>query len=155
VILIEQAVLDGPREVKLFLSEGNLGDHRVYEAEEKRPAVCVKGTSLDEYFQNFDCTIDLIKMDVQGAEMNALKGMHQVLQNNKNIIVLIEFWPSGLSSAGTDPCEVIRFLQDRGFSFSNVKEPNEEIPASVLLDYARKERRRHSARHLDLICMRR
>ncbi len=42
-------------------------------------------------------------MDIQGFEHKALLGMRNILKTNHNIKVLMEFWPYGLTKAGTGP----------------------------------------------------
>lgn len=67
--------------------------------------------------------VDFIKMDIQGAELKALKGAERVLQQNKNIKLLLEFSPyclvrcSGLNA----PTELISFLITHGFRIKDVK----------------------------------
>ncbi|MGA9762860.1 MAG: FkbM family methyltransferase [Gaiellaceae bacterium] len=63
-----------------------------------RPAVAiVPSVSLDEYFGRQE-TVDLIKMDIEGAEAKALPGMKRLLTESRPVIVL-EFhreagWPA-------------------------------------------------------------
>ena len=45
-------------------------------------------------------TVDLIKLDLQGYELHALRGAKRVLSENPAIKLLLEFWPHGLESAG-------------------------------------------------------
>lgn len=65
---------------------------------------------------------DLITMDVQGAERPGFDGANQTLRRN-DVKILMEFWPSGLRSIGTDPRELIRKLYDYGFVITIMDEP--------------------------------
>jgi hypothetical protein len=60
--------------------------------------------------------VDFIKIDVQGFEMNVLKGCRRVLMENRDISILLEFWPFGLRQASVDPSEVLEFTKALGFS---------------------------------------
>jgi FkbM family methyltransferase len=155
VILNQKAVLDQPRQVNLFLSGENLADHRVYDAAHDRAAVSVEGVCLDEELAGESGKVTLVKMDVQGAEMAVLKGMEQVMKSNPHMTLLMEFWPHGLSMAGTDPLEVLDHLTRHGFSFFDVKNPQRSFEWDTLKAYARTEKRQDSARHMDLLCRRR
>lgn len=53
------------------------------------PVMQLAATSLDAYFSH-NTRIDLIKMDIEGAEADALKGMRQLLRRCQPI-VLVEF----------------------------------------------------------------
>jgi len=58
---------------------------------------------------------DVIKMDVQGAEMLALAGAPGVL-SHRPLKIFFEFWPYGLHQLGTEPVELLAFLIGKGFT---------------------------------------
>ena len=48
-------------------------------------------TSLDEWFDcNYYSSVDILKLDLQGSEINALKGAKKLLEKNKIKIILCE-----------------------------------------------------------------
>lgn len=57
--------------------------------------------------------IDVIVMDVQGAELLVLQGMGDSLQRIDSII--FEFWPYGLRKTGSSPNELRQLLHQQGF----------------------------------------
>ena len=99
----------------VFKSSANAGDHRTFAPPGARTKECVKQIALDDYFQPGQ-RIDFIKMDIQGAEGAALKGMRRVLTENPGLLLMMEFWPWGLRQAAFDPLAVLQDLQDLGFA---------------------------------------
>jgi Methyltransferase FkbM domain len=62
--------------------------------------------------------LDLLKVDVQGFEIEVLLGAQETLRNNPGLTVVFEFWPYGLRQAGRHPQELLDLLQSAGFSIS-------------------------------------
>jgi FkbM family methyltransferase len=53
------------------------------------------------------------KVDTQGYEMQVLTGMEQHLERYSDWLIKMEFAPNWLSSQGTDPLELLRYLAQR------------------------------------------
>lgn len=70
----------------------------------------IETTTLDDYVRQHGLSVDLIKMDIQGAEPAALQGMRRTLVENENIILVMEFQPSGLIAFGVDPEDFLQRL---------------------------------------------
>jgi FkbM family methyltransferase len=100
VVLVPKAVADRNGAAQLFRSRDNQGDHRLHAACEERPAVDVETIRLDDYFTDASVRLSLIKMDIQGAEGQALAGMRQVLARSPEVRIVCGFWPHGLHRAG-------------------------------------------------------
>ena len=66
----------------------NIYDHC---GQEGKP-VLVNTVTLDEFLKELDIVVDFIKMDIEGAEVLALKGMDRTLTENQNIKLIIEFF---------------------------------------------------------------
>jgi FkbM family methyltransferase len=73
--------------------------------------------------------VDLIKIDVEGAEMEVLDGMHEILYQNKRLQLSVEWFPAAMINAGYAPLDLPNRLLDLGFG-----------PVSVLDDCAMKIR---------------
>jgi FkbM family methyltransferase len=116
VRLNQLAVSDKTGESLLYISKELNVDHRAYPTEgETRKAISIQSTTLDNYFPPGE-RVDLIKMDIQGYELHALRGAERVLADNPRVILLLEFWPFGLKQAGTSGTAVASFLRARRFS---------------------------------------
>merc|ERR1719277_1253714 len=55
--------------------------------------------------------IDVLKVDVEGYEMGALRGAEQLLASGRVHYLVVEFHPGMLGSTGTDPLGLLAFLQ--------------------------------------------
>ena len=111
------AISDFSGNTKLYLSKINPGDNRlssecIYETDDKREITEVAVTTLDDYLD--DCSIDLIKIDVQGAELGVINGAIKTIKNYHPDMI-IEFWPIGLTSHGTNPRDLLLTLERLGY----------------------------------------
>jgi FkbM family methyltransferase len=112
----ELAVSDKTGRSLLYVSDKLNVDHHTYPMEgESRKTIPIKSITLDDYFAA-GSRVDLIKMDIQGFELHALRGAKRVLQENPHIKLLLEFWPFGLKQAGGSADELLSFLEDQSFS---------------------------------------
>lgn len=78
-------------------------------------------TTLDLFCEqrNID-RIDLIKMDIEGAELRALRGGVETIRRLKPVI-LIELNPDTLGRDGCSVRDVVVFLEDLGYAIYNVR----------------------------------
>jgi hypothetical protein len=75
--------------------------------------------ALDDYFTPGQ-RVDLIKMDIQGYELHALRGANRVQADNPTAKLLLEFWPCGLKQAGANWMDLIDALQTKDMSISQI-----------------------------------
>ncbi len=114
--------------LQLYISAENAGDHRVYNSEDqRRAALSIRAVRLDDYFADDIPLIDLLKMDIQGAEGHALQGMEKLLRCRPPRAVLTEFWPEGLKRAGSDAPAMLRLLETHGYRLALLDERNSVI----------------------------
>ena len=131
--LNQAAVGDRSGSIRLFVSNDLNVDHRTFDSGDGRKAIDVPVISLDEYFTPGH-RIDFIKIDVQGYEMSVLQGAKRVLAENRNIKVLMEFWPYGLAKAGVAPSSVIELIKSLGFEIRTTSDPNGAFFVGASLD---------------------
>jgi len=123
---IHAAVGAASGEAFVFKSSANAGDHRTFASSGGRAKESVKQIALDDYFPPGQ-RIDFIKMDIQGAEGAALKGMKRVLTENPGLLLIMEFWPFGLMQATVDPLAVLEELQSLSFSLEWIDDAAKEL----------------------------
>jgi FkbM family methyltransferase len=122
VVLERKAVTSRTIKTRLYLSPRAKGDHRSYDPHDGRESVEIDGVALDDYFRGFERPIAAIKIDIQGAEMDAVLGMKALLDRSPGVLLFTEFWPEGLRTCGADPAAYIDFFVDRGFEVLNIDE---------------------------------
>ncbi|MCK9375551.1 MAG: FkbM family methyltransferase [Syntrophobacterales bacterium] len=89
--------------------------------------ITVEVKTLDNLLKNDNCNnVDMIKIDVEGAELKVLKGSYQTLTKNHDIIVLVDIHPT----LGVDPNEVGNSLRELGFDLYQMVAPF-NIPLNV------------------------
>lgn len=106
--LINKAVSDTTGVLKIYLSKMLNVDHRTYAIDDYSEVKEIDAITIDDYLATVgNPVIDFIKMDIQGYEMAAVKGMLQTLQKNKNVKIISELWPFGLRKAGSSAAELL------------------------------------------------
>lgn len=77
----------------------------------------IETITLDDFMSNQKINkVDLIKMDVEGAEMLALAGMEQTIKKNDNIKMIIEYFPLLIEKMGSSPEEfLMTLIKTHGF----------------------------------------
>ncbi len=121
VTIVAKAATQQTGKLRLFLSGSTTVDHRIYDTP-GRVSIEIDSVALDEYFSDFKGRIDVVKIDVQGAELSALLGMQRLLETHADIKLFTEFWPTGLVRCGNTPQSYLEFLARLGFSFLLVDE---------------------------------
>lgn len=153
VILIQKAISNKNGKLNLYLNENNGGDHRLYAPKnEKRKAIIVESVRIDDYFKDFKKDINLIKIDIQGAEWEAIQGMDKLLNQNKKINLVTEFWPRGLKRGGINPREYIKFLKDKNFKIYEIDESKEKIVLFNINKFLKKHIIKKE-KHTNLFCI--
>lgn len=126
----QSAVSDVVETVELHASTYNTGDHQLFH-QGRRNTIKVSCTTLDEYFSESK-RVDVIKMDVQGAEAACFRGMRSVLKENQNIQVVWELSPAQLEDAGSNADELLLWLKALGFKFVIVDDATGSVQQSTV-----------------------
>jgi FkbM family methyltransferase len=114
VTVVHAAVSDKSGTLQLFIADDLNVDHHSYDSGDGRGSVTVDAISLDDYFGD-GSRVDIVKIDVQGAEMGVLNGALKLLAKNPHLEMLLEFWPWGLRNAGASAEAFLRFFAERDY----------------------------------------
>ena len=133
VTAFQKAVSDKNGKAKLYICDYDSGHHTINQSrgleaysrgrEIKIEEMNIETTRLDDFFKGKEELIDVIKMDVEGAEALALLGMDKILRKNKKLKMFVEFFPLLIKSMGNSPEEFIqKLLKDYQFSIYVIPE---------------------------------
>jgi len=150
VVLIKKAVSNKTGKIKLYISEIGSKDHKIYDLNSGRHFIEIESIRLDDYFKDYDGKIDLIKMDIQGAEPSAIQGMAGLLNKNKDVKIITEFAPSLIKKSGAKPEEYLKALMEHGFKLYDINEGFRLTNISELLEAYASE----AGKITDLLCIR-
>lgn len=126
VVTNNKAVGPKTEKLKIYTSKELNVDHRTYKPEEYDEEIEIDSVSIDDYL-NTDLNVNFVKMDIQGFEMQAVKGMAKTLSQNKDIKLVSEFWPYGLKTSGSSVIEYFEHLSNLGFKCYLLKGKNLEL----------------------------
>lgn len=83
----------------------------------------VELVTIDEWARaNGDLTIELMKFDIQGVELQALKGATRTLKES-TLLIYIEIWFNCPYSGGANYSEIDIFLREHGFMLYDIYGP--------------------------------
>lgn len=153
VITVNKAISDRRGKAKFYIHKYH-DRSSLYKNYNSVREVIVDTISLDEYFEDKAYKIDLIKMDIEGAEMFALEGMTQILANNRDLKIITEFYPLALEKAGCPPAEFLKALTSYGFRLYRINERDCSITYVNLNDLVN-EAETGRLRSTNLLCVRR
>ena len=134
VMLHDEAVSDRNGTTRLFTDNNNMGDSRIGNV-----GVSVRMVALDSVLKKE--RVGIVKMDIQGAELLAIRGMKRLLQRS-NAALFVEFCPSLLRECGTKPAELLSTLNELGYVCYYIDEINRGITKMTneeLLEIAAKD----------------
>jgi FkbM family methyltransferase len=75
-------------------------------------------------------SIDVVKVDAEGTDHLALKGMEQVLKTSAETTVIVEFWPNLETLGGDAPVDVVEYYRQFGFDLSVLREDGRTQPTT-------------------------
>jgi FkbM family methyltransferase len=112
VVCFPWAVSDSSRIVDLYLSAGNSGDHRIYGEGEHVP---VRAVALDE-LAALRPPVDVVKIDVQGAEEAVFRGAERLLAASPGALVAVEFSVHEATAFGSEPRALLGYYRSLGYT---------------------------------------
>jgi FkbM family methyltransferase len=114
-------------------SAGSLGDRGLEELHDDEEVLEVRAVPLDVILADVP-RVDLIKIDVEGAELQVVTGLAETLSSNPEVTVMFEWSPGQLEMVGDSPAALIGLMRDHGFSFRLMERGLAKISDNELLE---------------------
>jgi FkbM family methyltransferase len=95
--------------------------------------VKVHAVSLDDYFADKPGKLDVIKVDVEGAEPAVFEGARRTFAKNRDVKILCEWSPDQMATARQDPAHLVELWAEQGFRAHVLHTGLNEVPLRSLL----------------------
>ncbi len=139
--VVGMAVTDAPGTVILHQLNQRQGDSSLFDFSEDQLAFAgdqatkleVPATSLDAFFDKNE-PIDLIRMDVEGAEPLVFEGMRRIIERSPRMKIMLEFFPERIQRSGHQPAKFLESIKAMGFRIQTVGSRGclHQLPIDVL-----------------------
>ncbi|MNJ59504.1 hypothetical protein D3C77_551910 [compost metagenome] len=87
-------------------------------------------TTLDIIFNAGDSKLpDVVKSDTQGSEAKILRGASSLFNKGWRPIMILEFWPFGLTQSGDDPLQLWEKIVGLGYATYELSENSPTLKA--------------------------
>jgi FkbM family methyltransferase len=124
VVIVPRALSDAEGVATFYETRSTIGSSLIERADAK--AHRVETTSVDALLAERDVSLLLVKLNIEGAEHLALRGMRETLARVDTVAILIEVNPPLLAAGGTDVDAMLDALRSQGFTVSYVDLPTQE-----------------------------
>lgn len=137
------AICDTERTLTLFRRVGRAGNTSVHKVgndllnklgEEASEAFEVQGTTIDKQAAFFAGKIDIMKIDIEGAEPLAFDGASEVIAKNPGLQIVMEWSPGQIRAAGFDIANFVSRLSELGLGFHRLDPAATAITRDELLN---------------------
>ncbi|MFQ6030042.1 MAG: FkbM family methyltransferase [Dehalococcoidia bacterium] len=116
-VVVPKAVSDTCGTALLHLNELYSGAYSLFPTRNTTNTVEIETVTSDAFFQGLNWpTVDLLKMDVEGAEYHTLVGMRELLRRNPGAKLIVEFTPATLARNGIAPEALLELLKELGLT---------------------------------------
>jgi len=129
------AVYEDTRTLEFVMPEHFAGNSSLALDDRRReaPRIEVETISLDEYFAGRDMRADLVKVDVEGAELFVFRGMRKLVAANPALVVVCE-WSQADMGDHYDPSDLLDEIAAHGFDTFHIGAEVRPIGRAELLD---------------------
>jgi FkbM family methyltransferase len=114
--IVGLAASDRAGTLPLYQNPENKGDNRLYPDPLLQGEEHVGADTLDSICRGAGiASAQFVKIDVQGAEAQVVRGGAGLLGASAQCVLMTEFWPYGLARCGDDPVDYLEMLGALGF----------------------------------------
>jgi FkbM family methyltransferase len=113
-------------------SLGSAGAEALARLGDTEEMVEVHAVALDDLLADVP-RVDVIKVDVEGAEVHVFTGLARTLDANRDITIMFEWSPEQITGVGDDPGDLVALLEGHGFRFRLLEDGLAPIDRARLL----------------------
>ena len=130
IVATRMAVSDQQGCSTLYVSALDSGRHSMYRhGLPERGSAPIETTTLDSFLASEGWpSVDLVKIDVEGAEVTVLDGMTHLMEECAGLRLIIEFNPALLQDGGVTPLEFLERLISLGWGVQIIEGANGLLP---------------------------
>ena len=132
IVPVQKAVSNKVGAATFYLHPNQVG-HSFYPETlgRSKTAITVETTTLDQFLAEQGWPpVQMVKMDIEGAEPAALEGMAEVLKRCGDLRLIFEYIPRILLRAGQEPRQFLERVNGLGFTIQNVTDDHGVQPLS-------------------------
>jgi FkbM family methyltransferase len=115
------AVTGGTGTALLHLARQDTSQSSIVFARDAVDSVRVATVALDEHLPS-EREVSVVKIDVEGAEIEALSGMERTLASSPDVTLFIEVNPMALQAASSSTENLLERVRDLGFDYRLIDE---------------------------------
>jgi FkbM family methyltransferase len=113
-------------------SAGAMSADALEHLQDEQESIDVEAVTLDELLDQVP-HIDVMKIDVEGSEVQAFRGMTKTLDRNPGIKIMFEWSQGQIDLVGDRPTELLDLLQSRGYGFRQLDVTMASVTAEELI----------------------
>jgi FkbM family methyltransferase len=114
-------------------SVGSVGSSGLADLDDTEEVVDVEAVPLDDLLAALD-RVDVMKVDVEGAELQVFTGLDRTLRANPAVTIIFEWSPAQLEALGDRPVALLDLLSSHGFQYRLIEEDLATIESARLLE---------------------
>lgn len=123
ILPVNLAVSDKTGKTKMYHNPFRSSSDRIYQKDSLNKPVDWKAeeiecTRLDDFIKG---KVDLLKIDIEGAEPLAIEGARRIVKENKHLKMLLEFSPETISNFGITGEKYLKNFIEDGFDIYEVR----------------------------------
>jgi FkbM family methyltransferase len=127
ITAVNKAVSNRSGSSKLFINPDSSGDRRIFNSADDRNAITIDTVALDDFFKENELKVDILKMDIEGAELAAFQGMSRLIKKSPHMKVFSEFYPEALKTFGYSPKEYLDGWVKLGYKIFYINEKQSRL----------------------------
>lgn len=117
----QKAVTNQDAEIEFTIEATNKGESAVASENSKGKRYRIPGVRIDTFLPLQKVKkLDVIKIDIEGAEIQALQGMKQTIATSNSLTLFIEYNPSRIKLYGSKPDDLLKLLEGLGFTLKTI-----------------------------------